>query len=176
MLCHLEKLDDSGSFPGLWFIAAYSLFFIPSSLLWQLRSSLQDRSCRNYRNKLLCRVSFLVILTFFLLVNNLCFHSSWHVGCFCSFMRLLLLVYRKILFYFSDVQCFLFDCHVIFTCLKFLSLVLISLYCSSDFHLILRALHLFPSSEFEREKSSKFFHVCWEVACIGVYIINAFLR
>lgn len=118
----------------------------------------------------------MIILTFFLLVNNLCFYSSWHVGCFCSFMRLLLLVYRKILFYFSDVECFIFDYHVIFTCLKFLPLVSISLYCSSDFYLILRALHLFPSSEFEREKSSKFFHVCREVACIGVYIINAFLR
>lgn len=169
-------MDDSGSFPGHGFISAYFLFFIPPSLLlWQLRSSLQGRSCRNYRNKLLCRVSFLIILTFFLLVNNLCFHSSWHVGCFCSFMRLLLL-YRKILFYFSDVECFLFDYHIILTCLNFLSLVSISLCCSSDFHLILRALHLFPSSEFEREKSSKFFHVCREVACIGVYIINAFLR
>lgn len=69
-----------------------------------------------------CGVSFWRMLTFFLLGSNLCLYSSWHMECFSSFLRWLLVIHRKILFCFSDVKCFLFEYYVFLLCLTFLSL------------------------------------------------------
>lgn len=140
--------------------SAYFFFFILPYRLWQFRALLRDRDYQ-----LLWGVCFLLRMqTFFLLVNNFCHacmvHGRWGASVplegFCLIFTLLLLWCRLLSLW---PPCYFYFLNV-------LALVLISLYCHSDFHLILRTIHLFSLFKVGKRGIFHICSVCREVAGI----------